>query len=58
MSFWSWYADLNDSIRHSVIEQGWYGHNTTQNITAEDMPGLLPEPEEEIEPTEEIELEQ
>ena len=49
MSVWAWYASLNDDIRHAVIEQGWFGHNTTQNINAEDMPALLPDTEQEPE---------
>ena len=41
-AFWMWYAEANDSVRHEVIERGWFGRATTQNINAQDMPGMDP----------------
>lgn len=66
-AFWRWYAEVSDSVRHDVIERGWFERKTTQDITDRDMPGMkpeheaeedqawdyAPEPEEEIEPEQE-----
>jgi len=43
--FWQWYASASDSIRHEVIERGWFGRETTADINARDMPALPSEPE-------------
>ncbi len=47
--FWSWHASVNDGMRHDLIEKGWFGRQTTQDIDANDMPALSPghdEPEQ------------
>ncbi len=43
--FWRWYASTNDSIRHEVIERGWFERQTTANINEQDMPGMQSTPE-------------
>lgn len=50
MSFWSWYAQVSDSIRHQVVEQGWFGRQTTPNISPTDMPALDEKPAEHHKP--------
>lgn len=30
-AFWNWYAQTNDSVRHELIERGWYGREVTDN---------------------------
>lgn len=39
-TFWRWYANVADSIRHDVVERPWFQRETSQDITAEDMPGV------------------
>lgn len=41
--FWSWHASVNDGVRHDLIEKGWFGRQTTQDIDSNDMPALSPE---------------
>lgn len=43
---WRWYADVNDSVRHEVVERGWFGREVTDDINSQDMPGMR-----ETEPT-------
>ena len=45
--FWSWHASVNDDVRHEVVEKGWFGRQTTQDIDANDMPALAPEQDEQ-----------
>ncbi|MGC1494733.1 MAG: hypothetical protein WA790_02920 [Sulfitobacter sp.] len=39
-TFWSWHASVNDDVRHDLIEKGWFGRQTTQDINSRDMPAL------------------
>ncbi|WP_300530142.1 hypothetical protein [Maricaulis sp.] len=54
MSFWNWYASVNDSVRHAVVEQGWYGRQVTPDISAQDL--APSETEKEPEPERHFEL--
>ena len=41
--FWSAYANINDDIRHRVVEEGWFGKKVTPDIDVKDMPALQSE---------------
>lgn len=45
-TFWSWHASVNDGVRHDLIEKGWFGRQTTQDLDSNDMPALATEQDE------------
>lgn len=38
--FWKVYASINDDLRHSLVEEAWFGKQLTGNINETDMPGI------------------
>ncbi len=39
-SFWDWYAHVNDDLRHHLIERGWYGQQTRDDIFQRDVAAM------------------
>lgn len=38
--FWKAYATVSDDVRHTLVEEAWFGRRVTGNIDEKDMPAL------------------
>jgi hypothetical protein len=40
LSFWDWYARVNDDLRHHLIERGWHGQQTRDDTFQRDVAAM------------------
>lgn len=45
--FWQVYAEMNDDIRHEVIERGWYGREVTEEAAQDAVIDAVDGPDHE-----------
>lgn len=41
--FWRAYASVTDDVRHTLVEEAWFGRRVTGDINERDMPALAPD---------------
>ncbi len=42
--FWKAYASVTDDVRHTLVEEAWFGRRVTGDLTERDIPALAPDP--------------